>query len=170
MIPLIVLLCLIIFIILWVIFTPLIVRVSNEDNIYEIRQRGTFLMKAEFNEGFRFHFYVFGFQIPKRTKREKHKPVSTKKQKKQHVFKKSFSKWNTFLGDLRKAVSVKRLVLDIDTGDVVLNAQIFPVLFLLNINQVTLSINFVGRVFVEFIAYIYLHKALWAFINLKLKH
>jgi hypothetical protein len=169
MLFLIVLLCLITIIVLWVIFMPLVIKVNSDESIYEVRQWGTFLVKVEFDEIFRFYFYLFGFEIPKGTENKKRDSVPIRKAKKKTFLKGNFTKWKVFIGNLRKAISVKRLVLDVDTGDVVLNAQAIPALYFLNSRRVTLSTNFIGRVFVEFIAYIYLHRVLWAFIKFKLK-
>lgn len=64
--------------------------------------------------------------------------------KKQQVPKKRFLKMNRILKALR-TFKVNQLVLNIDTGNCITNAKLYPVFAFLNLSQGQFNINFMGR-------------------------
>ncbi|MBD1262882.1 hypothetical protein HZY62_19960 [Maribacter polysiphoniae] len=64
--------------------------------------------------------------------------------KKQQVSKKRHPKMNRILKALR-TFKVKQLVLNIDTGNCITNAKLYPVFAFLNLSQGQFNINFIGQ-------------------------
>ncbi|MCB0471663.1 MAG: hypothetical protein KDC56_01250 [Flavobacteriaceae bacterium] len=84
-----------------------------------------------------FHFYLYPLQYRKQLK----KKGST--HKKSRYSRKLFTKRH--MGQLLRSFTVKKLWLNIDTGDTIANAKLFPVCWLLNYTKGTFTVNFEGR-------------------------
>lgn len=167
------LILLILALLLWIIFTPVRVTVDTEARQYAIMQTGTLQMNLHPETGFKPEMKILGFNVPmeKKTKpvkkeKEQHQPATEKKKKKK---KRSFASWMFLVRRGLKSIRLKKLILDIDTDDVVLNAQLFPVLLLSSRYPLNLSINFDGRLYMHLEMEARLNKFLWIFFLFLLK-
>jgi len=86
----------------------------------------------------RFNFYPL---------RAKEKPKDKKARVKQNTHKRSVKGYRVFRKGLRllRTFTIKRLLVDIDTGDCISNAKLYPVAALLNYRWGDFHVNFEGR-------------------------
>ncbi|MDH5413637.1 MAG: hypothetical protein OEW87_05830 [Flavobacteriaceae bacterium] len=131
--------------ILYLLWMPMVLFIDTDTQQYYMQFKG--LAKASI-EGHKeevlrihlkvvfFHFYFYPLKEignPKKKKIEK----NSKKSSKRIGMRKGLS--------LLRSFKVKRLLLDIDTGDCVKNAQLYPYFAFLNYKLGTFHINFEGR-------------------------
>jgi hypothetical protein len=64
-----------------------------------------------------------------------------------------------------QSICIKRFQVDIDTDDVVMNAQLIPAFVFLSPDSVRLSANFEGRVYARLLAEVRLYRLVWAFLE-----
>ena len=88
-------------------------------------------------ELFFFKFYYYPFRIEPKKKSKKATKISDHKTKRSVGLKKGYKILKTF--------KVKKLLVNIDTGDCLLNAKLYPVFVVLNYNFGSFKINFAGR-------------------------
>lgn len=140
-----VLLALVVLLLVAVLFAPLDFYVNTATQEYYMRLKG--ILKAALESHaekvlrlnvsvFFMHFYFYPLQY---TPKANDKPKPSKAAKKQHWFAKT--NWLQLL----RTCTVKECTVDLDTGDYVTNAKLFPVMGLLNMTKGTFTINFEGR-------------------------
>ena len=141
-----VILVVLLFLLFSLLFVPIVFNIDTSTNEYYVRLKG--LVKASIEEHeteiFRIRIYAFftNFYIYPLKKK---KPKNKKKPKKHRVSKmKKYLKPKKIVGLLR-TFKVKRLFIDIDTGDYILNAKLFPAFAFLNYKIGGTHINFEGR-------------------------
>jgi hypothetical protein len=132
---------------LWMLLGPVIIYVDTERTVYRLNLPGIFLARAV-PEGPFFHIrgrilfipYRFDpFRSGEKKSREKKKKTTRKKK----PF--SFSGlWDLVRGFL-SAFRIRRLKLDIDTEDPMLNAWLIPVFTAVNSDRIRLTANFEGN-------------------------
>lgn len=84
----------------------------------------------------------------------------------------STRRFNSYLPLARKMVcriDLRKVIVNIDTDDVVLNAQLIPVCVLLSSRNRDFGVNFYGRFYFHLEATVYLYQLLYEFISFKLK-
>jgi len=134
--------------ILYLLFVPLDIIINVAKNQYFVRIWGlakvalegheTEFIRIKLNTLFtRFYFYP----LRKRKKKEKKKKIDTKGIKKRNI--QSNLKYGL---QVLKSFKVKKLLLDIDTGDCIENAKLYPAFAFLNYHVGTFQVNFDGRV------------------------
>ena len=101
--------------------------VSNEDDILKVNLKVLFMS---------FHFYPFRKSEDSKKKVKKDKPKTNKKRRKFSV--------KTGL-KLLKSFKIKQFFINIDTGDCIENAKLFPLFALLNYKFGGFKINFNGE-------------------------
>jgi len=130
-----------------ILFTPVQLYVDTDQCRYEIFQRPVVQFSfIPVTRGPHLRFKLFGFNVPLDGKAQNKKPKEqvVKNQKRFH---RSLSAWRTLVNKIRRSIRINRAVLDVDTDNVVLNAQLVPFFFALSRGPVQLSSNFDGRVY-----------------------
>src|SRR5690606_14612110 len=109
---------------------------------------------------------IIGFNIPAKEKKPVKKARPKKKtETKSRGLKKSAHAWFFLIRKGLSSFRLRKLWLDVDTDDVVLNAQLVPVMMLLNRGPVWMQTNYNGRVSLQLVAEGRLNKLLWAFLR-----
>lgn len=147
---------------------PVIVEFNSESGTLSIGQRFTLSMVLMIEEGFSVMVKVFGLKL-KTSGRKKPKKKAREKRKKTKV--RMPGSKRVLLKGIVKSVTIRKLHLDIDTDDVVLNAQLIPLAYFLT-NRASnrrFNINFQGVVLVQFILEIRLYLILIALAKSSLK-
>jgi len=133
--------------ILYLLFVPLDIVINITKNQYFVRIRGLAkaaveghdkeFLRIKLNTLFtRFYFYPL-----RKKKKEQKKKIETKSRKRRN-FKSNFKRGLQVI----KAFEVKKLILDVDTGNCIQNAKLYPAFAFLNHHVGTFHINFEGRV------------------------
>ena len=133
--------------ILYLLFVPLDIVINITKNQYFVRIRGLAkaaveghdkeFLRIKLNTLFtRFYFYPL-----RKKKKEQKKKIETKSRKRRN-FKSNFKRGLQVI----KAFEVKKLILDVDTGNCIQNAKLYPAFAFLNHHLGTFHINFEGRV------------------------
>jgi hypothetical protein len=140
-----IILLVLILVLLYVLFVPIIIVLNTESNEYYVQLKGLAKAHLEAHDKeilqIRLHtlfrdFYFYPLQ-------KKTKKVKKIEEKKSHKRKKKF-RLRTFFNVLR-SFKVKRFNLDLDTGDYVRNAQLYPISTFLQYRSGAVKINFEGR-------------------------
>ncbi len=160
-----ILLLILIFSLLWVLFTPVIILINSESKAYQVRQKGTLAIDLVPEEGFKFRFKVMGMSVNTDDQKKRKKKKARKKRK-----------WKIkqpmkLLRKCMKALTIKVLNVELDTDDVVLNAKLVPLAYFLSNESQNrhIHINFEGRLFIYLLAELRLHLILLAFVKHLLK-
>lgn len=153
------LLCLVLAILLWALLVPFRLEVNSESEVYRCGIPGLIMARAEpegdfFLISFRIFFLNFRMdpfkpssagkekEEAEKEKKEAEKDKEKKKSKSvlsgRHLLKPSLK----LLKDIFKAIKLKRLVVDFDTGDDILNAKLYPVCFILSRPNRHVMVNF----------------------------
>lgn len=128
---------------------PLVLEIDTEREIFLAKWQGIFAVRAiPGADGWRFFFKIFFFEkewfpkmgTPSPPKISPKKPV---RKKAGSPF--SLRKMAQLAKNLFRAVNLKRLKIDWDTGDFVKNAWLFPVFHGLSGGKRQLTINFFGK-------------------------
>jgi len=127
-------------------FTPIIICIDTTSNQYYLHVKG--LIKASFEqhdeEIFRIKLNFLFWNKEVYPLRSIGSPNSNKKRKskgRKHLSRNSYRKGLRVL----KSFEIKRLAVNMDTGDVVKNAKLYPIFTLLNYKYGNFNINFEGR-------------------------
>jgi len=125
---------------------PIIVCIDTSSNQYYLQLQG--LIKANLEkhdtEIFRIRlnvlfmkFYIYPLKKKRINKQKKSNKEHLSKHKKHISFSRSFKILRTF--------KIKQFFIDMDTGNCILNAKLYPLFALLNYNTGNFHINFQGR-------------------------
>ena len=133
--------------ILWLLFSPIILRIDTKQQQYWVRWRGIASFQLKLLEDdlilrLQVWFWKKDF-YPLDGLLKAGKPSSTKKAKKGRTRKKR--NWKRFASRLLGSFRVKQFDLRLDTDDYVLNSYLYPVFHLLNFKPVQLGINYQGE-------------------------
>lgn len=139
-------LALFILLIVYLLLVPIILVVNTNSNEYYLQIKGLAKASVESDEKkiikiklklffFNYCFYPLMYKV-----NDQNKKIESKKKKK----KKMKIGFKTTL-KLLKSFKVKKLMVDIDTGDCILNAKLFPVFGFLNYHVGNFKVNFEGR-------------------------
>ncbi len=154
-------LILLIALLLWL---PLQVEIVTGKDIYEARWSGLFRFRAAPDEErwrwfIRFLFWEKelkpgeGEQPEKRVKAAGRKPVISGRQGMRLV------------KNLLKAIKIRRLQINWDSGDFMLNAWLYPLFRLLNRRNIRLQVNFMGNQEIAIFLQTRLYRLGWAFLR-----
>ncbi len=146
--------------ILWIVFMPVYMRVDTGRRQYEIGQPGTLAISFHPWQRPFMTMRVFGFRITIVKKEKKDQVIRRKKQNKWRI-KRSHSAWLYLQRGIIRSMSVKKFICAVDLDDVVMNAQLSPLILFLNRGVVSVSTNFVDRNFICMEVECRLHKLLW---------
>ena len=150
---------------------PVSLYIDTDENRYEVFQRPVFrFFLSTGDNAISPRLQLAGIRIPLQSKEKARKTggvdkSTRKKPKRKSRFKRSASAWRFLAERAAKSFHVREAVLDVDTDDVVLNAQLVPVFFWASRGPVHLNTNFNGRVYVHIRACTRLARLLWVFIR-----
>lgn len=155
------------FIVAWLIFWPWVLEVDTARNTYQFYQTGT--VRLWLTTGLQPHLRVFGISVPL-TAREEDRGVKEhtkpKKKKRQFRLQHMFDLWKGIVNSIK----INWFYLDLDTDDVVLNAQLVPVFYWMSRGPIHLTTNFEGRVSSRLRAELKLYRMGWAFLLFFIKN
>lgn len=144
---LIVFLLIIILLILCVLFIPIILCIDTIKNQYYIQLRGLSKFSIEVNDDmlfkiklkiFFFNFYLYPFK--------KNKPHTKIKKEEKEIKHKTSQKISAIrVLKIIRSFKVKKFYLDLDSGNCITNAKLYPLFTLLNRTKKGFKINFEGR-------------------------
>lgn len=152
--------------IIGVLVTPMVLYVDTQERRYEFVITGFFLFRLVTGETIRPEMRIAGINVPfspgkkRETEEESGKPA-----KKRQRVKKSFQAWRFLITRMIGSFRIKKFVADIDTGDVVVNSWLVPVLFFLRRPKAAMQINYEGRVYVHCEIQSRLIKLVWIFVR-----
>jgi len=133
--------------------TPIVLYIDSEEQRYEVCQFPVFKFFIEYST-LKPRLNILGWAVPissvndNKKSSEKHREIRKSKEKKTvGIFSKSVNAWKFLVQGVIKSFSVKRVVLLMDTDDVVLNAKLTPVCMLATRGPYTFQTNFEGRVY-----------------------
>lgn len=170
---------------LWILFGSMVFVVNTYDSEYYIQVRRLYRFSIIFDEDELFFFNIRIFFInfdvhplriilkPKKNKKDgKIKKEKEKKKRKEKIR----SLKNESLLALKLTLRVidtfklKKIVLDIDTSNVITNAYLIPLFAILNRNKIRLNVNYSGQIGIIVIYENTLFRILFTAIKLYLKH
>jgi len=145
-------------------FTPIIFYIDTEQKRYEIFQAPVFRFFVTIeNNTIKPKLKLAGITIP--LKSGKPKAEKKKKPKTKSRFKKSTAAWRFLVGKILRSFKIRRAIVDLDTDDVVLNAQLVPVFLAISQGPFHLTSNFAGRVYFHLEMNNKPARILWIFIQ-----
>jgi len=147
----------------WLLFMPLVIDVDTSHHSYQVYQYGT--IHFWLSPGFEPHMSIFGISIP--LKRGKAADQAKPKPKSRRQF--PFRNIPELLKGIYKSITVRWFRFDLDTDDVVLNAQMVPAFTFLSRGAVQLTTNFEGRVYASLRVELKLYRIGWAFLLFYIK-
>jgi len=165
-----IILSVILLVIMWMIFVPVNIRVNSAAGLYEIRQPGTIRTSWHPGEIPSVRMQVFGFSIDmQRREGEPHRrSVRRQSGTPGERKRKSFASWLDFLHRLSRSFQCRRFVCNVDFDDVVLNAQLLPVGYLISRGPVVVHVNFEKKYLLDVWIQARVHRILWAFMRFHL--
>tara|TARA_R110000787_G_scaffold96415_6_gene199811 strand:+ start:1784 stop:2278 length:495 start_codon:yes stop_codon:yes gene_type:complete len=131
-------------IVIYLLFARISLFIDTSVNRYFIKLQGICSINAERDEAeilkLRLNIFFFNFNFyPFRP--DKKKTIKPKKKNKRSRFSLTFKQAYRLI----KSFKIKRFYLDLDTGDCITNAKLYPVFLLLNYKRGNFNINFNGR-------------------------
>ena len=139
-------LSLLLLLILYLLTVPVIFLINTNTQEYSVRVVGLAkaTLEGDKNELLRIklkvpfkNFYFYPFRTKTKTKEKKRKAAKITKRGKKFKYKSFVRVLNSF--------KLKQLVLNMDTGDYILNAKLYPVFLALNYTKGNFNINFEGK-------------------------
>jgi len=167
-----ILISLLVLLILWILLVPVIIYLDTARNRYLLILPGMFRAAVVPSEEL-FHirgriflvpFTVHPFQRKPEKKLEKPAKKPAKKRKKVKI-----SGGLKLAINLLQAIRIRKLLLDIDTDDFMLNARLIPVFSMVNSEYIRLRANFTGTLSLLLDMRIRMGTLLWIFILHKIK-
>lgn len=168
MIILLTILLIVISLIGWIVFVPVYLRINTNINQYELSQSGTISMALHPGEIPFFTMCIFGISVPVSTSKKpqrRKESVKSGRKKGRSFIKRSPQTWLYLIEGIVKSIKLKRLACTMDFMDVVLNAQLVPVMLLISRGPVQLSTNFTGQYYLHLEACAKINSVLWTFIR-----
>jgi hypothetical protein len=145
---------------------PVSLYIDTDQGRYEVFQKPAFRFFAIIkNETVILQLQIVGINVPLQSKRKSAIKKERKKSKSKSTFRRSVSAWRFLIERSLKSFEVKKVIVDLDTDDVILNAQLVPVLLLASQGAVQLSTNFNGRVYFHLDIKNRPGKILWIFLR-----
>ena len=163
-----ILIALILLLLCWVLFVPVKVRINTHTRNLGITLPGIFNVYAiPGDERFRIRAWLFfiPFQI------DPFKPGKSRRNRKKKPAKKK-RQWFNRMGNSKqfkkviRAVWIRKLDLDIDTDDVMLNASLVPAFTMINANsRLNMQVNFEGTLYLDLDVRTRLSMLLWILLT-----
>lgn len=148
----------------WIIFVPVWLNVDTRSGQYEMRQLGTFRLSLHPTHVPAIRLTVIGLSVPigGKPEREPRKPV---KKKSGWRLKRSRDAWRYLVRGILRSLHVKKFILEVDVGDVVINALLVPAVMLVNRGVVFVATNFDDRNFLVTRMQVRVNRIVWTFLR-----
>lgn len=147
----------------WVIFMPVNIVINTTLGLYQLSQAGTVVVSFHPNKGQPVVARIFGVKIDLRKGKPAAHEKAVRKVRKKNS--KPPEAWLLLFRGIMKSFCCKRFVCSLDLDDVVLNAQLFPVLHLLSHGPVRLSTNFRKECFLDAYIQARINRMLWPLLR-----
>jgi hypothetical protein len=168
----IILLILLISLLGWVLFGPVKVQIITETDRYQLILPGIFKASVIPSENL-FHIRGWIFLIPFRfypfKDRKEKVRRSTRQSKRRNGLKKRSGKIQ-ILPELIRSFRIRKLHLDLDTEDSIVNAWLVPVFSVVNTENIQMRVNFEGTFSLALDLRTHLGALLWIFIKSNINH
>lgn len=169
----IILIAFLVLLLLWILVIPVIFFLDTDRNRYHLTLPGIFRAVAVPADGL-FHIRIWIFFIPFTFNPFRSKPEKKRKggKKAKQALKKSpkgFRGKGKLAVHVLRAFRLKRLELDIDTEDFMLNAWLIPAFSAVNSENIRMRANFTGQASLLFDLRVHLGHMLWILITDKIK-
>jgi len=149
---------------LWILFAPLHLVCDTRSGRYYISQPLIFLFAFHPGNIPLFEMRLFGIKLPLDTgSKPARGPQPAKKRRK--PFKRSVRAWRSLIANILNSFRIKQLKADVDTGNVVLNAKLVPLMMWLSRGRASLKVNFEGRLHCQVRIEAYVYKMVWTFLR-----
>ena len=157
---------------LWILFAPVIVYLKTETNRYQLMLPGIFKAVVIPTEDL-FHIKGWIFFIPYKfnpVKQRKRKVRKTSGQSRERKGLKKRSREIQMIPDLFRSFRIRKLHLDLDTDDSIMNAWLVPVFSIVNTQNIQVRVNFEGISSLTLDLRTRLGSLLWIFIRTNINH
>ena len=145
---------------------PISLYIDTDQGRYEISQRPAFRFFAIMkNDTIVPQMQIAGMNVPLQSKRKLPSKKERKKSRGKTTFRRSVSAWRFLIERSLKSFAIKQAVVDLDTDNVVLNAQLVPLFLWASQGPIQLSTNFNGRVYFHLEVRSRPAKILWIFLR-----
>lgn len=143
MTALLVILGILIAVLLFLLFTPIVIEVDSSKDLYRLRWRGIGYVRPIFRDGrflIRFRILFFTKQLDPLKKRKSKKKKARKRKKKTGTrwARKGLRK----IGPIFRAIRVRHIYVNMDTNNAIINAWLYPAMRILSRGRRQLHINF----------------------------
>ena len=167
MIAIVIILIILLILLTGFLLTPVSLYVDTDQGRYEVFQTPVFRFCVVIkNDTIIPRMRLVGINVPLQSKsKTTHAKKTDKNPKKKSVLKKSVSAWRFLVGKLLRSFDIEQAIVDVDTDNVVLNAQLVPVCFWASHGPVQLNTNFNGRVYFHLEARNRPARILWIFFQ-----
>ena len=139
-----ILILLLVSIVIYLLFARISLIIDTSINQYVIKMQGICSIHAERDETeilkLQLHVFFLHFNFYPLTP-DKNKKLKPEKKKKKSRFSFTFKQAYHFV----KSFRIKRFYIDLDTGDCIANAKLYPIFSLVNYKKGNFNINFNGR-------------------------
>lgn len=149
-------------------FVPVVLTIDTTRGTYEIRQRGMIVLYVDPRTFPVLNLKVFGVRVDLRGKREPGTtaPVAKRKNSKNRKpFRRSADAWVYLLRGARRSLKLVNLDGTFDLCDVSLNAQLFPVLNLVNGGPVYITTNFSRTNYLKLLLEVKVYRLAWTIVR-----
>lgn len=139
--------CLLVLLVIYILFIPIIIFIDTNTNQYYIHLKSLAKISIEGNEEslikIKLKLFFLNFNFFPLKKNKKHSKKEHPKERKSKTGRNRIGT-KTYIR-LLKTFKVKHFFLNIDTGDCICNAKLYPVFALLNYRIGHFKINFIGN-------------------------
>lgn len=146
--------------VLWLLFVPITLRADTMAERYEIVQPGTFTIALRQGQEAAMEIRIFGIPFSVGRRKSSHGDRMGKFQ----LPRRPLQSWIRLIRRSIQSFSIRTLVLDIDTGDGVVNAGLVPIMARYSRGPVIMRTNFQGRVYMHAEIRTHLNRLLWIMI------
>lgn len=134
---------------LWILVVPIVFYINTERNVYYIKlvsiaKAGLIFNKNDLYIRIRIFFMSFNidpFKLSKKKKKEKEKEKKKKKPSAKKEIGKSFRAGRKMIAEFFRSFKIREFYIEIDTGDVIKNAYLFPVSSFITNDKIQFSVN-----------------------------
>jgi hypothetical protein len=163
---------LLVFVILWIVFAPVSLRINTDLHKYEIVQPGTIRLAFDPAKRRVTSVDVLGIRVRKRQKKMA-SPASDKesraKERSAWRLRRSTSTWLYLMRGVYQSFRIRHFIVTLDLDDVVLNAKLIPVVLLLNRGPFHVSTNLNNRYLLNTEIQLRVYRVLWCTLVFFLK-
>lgn len=143
-----IILALILALLLWILFAPIIIYMNTERHVYFFHMVGFLKVQPLWNDGglrLGISLPVHRFEIDLLKKRKKKKKAKPKEREKSKKGWKAVKPTKDRILAVIKSFKIKQFKLSLDTGDYVTNALLVPAFYAANAKGIQATINFQGE-------------------------